>query len=260
MPRIAFISPLGGTGRTATAAHMLSEFAERGHPVLGIDLCPQNQLGRYLGLQKPAAQGWATSVLAGQWWATHALENSVQAAFLPFGEPPSDGLHQLGQRWTGEAGWLADQLDQLDVHGSTDVILDTPTWPAPLAQQAVRCADVLMVMVDASLRSCQSHGLIQSMLSGVPSTLINVALVLTGFDARRASHREALQTLRKQWGSLLLPYIIHTDESLVQAQARGLCVTQYAPQAQSASDMQGIATWLELQCEMVPLPPVPVSP
>lgn len=254
MPRIAFISPLGGTGRTATAAHMLSEFAERGHPVLGIDLCPQNQLARYLGLQEPAAQGWATSVLAGQWWATHALENSVQAAFLPFGQPAPTELHPLGQRLSGDTGWLEGQLSQMDLPDTTQVILDTPAWPAPLAQQAAQCADVLMVMLDASLRSCQAHDLIQGMLAGVPSTLINVGLVLTGFDARRPSHREALQTLRKQWGPLLLPYIIHADESLVQAQARGLCVTQYAPQAQSASDMQGIATWLELQCQMVPLP------
>jgi cellulose synthase operon protein YhjQ len=256
MPRIAFISPLGGTGRTATAAHMLSEFAEREHPVLGIDLCPQNQLGRYLGLQEPAAQGWATSVLEDQWWATHALENSVQASFLPFGQPPPSELHPLGRRWMDESGWLEGQLCALDIPDNTQVILDTPVWPAPLARQAAQCADVLMVMVDASLRSCQAFALIQGMLAGVPSTLINVALVLTGFDARRPSHREALQTLRKQWGSLLLPYIIHADESLVQAQARGLCVTQYAPQAQSASDMQGIATWLELQCQMVPLPPV----
>lgn len=256
MPRIAFISPLGGTGRTATAAHMLSEFAERGHTVLGIDLCPQNQLGRYLGLREPAIQGWATSVLADQWWAEHALENSVQAAFLPFGQPPSSGLHQLGRRVIEETSWLERQLSQMEMPDTTQVILDTPAWPAPLAQQAAQCADVLMVMLDASLRSCQAHDLIQGMLAGVPSSIISIGLVLTGFDARRTSHRDALQTLRKQWGPLLLPYIIHADESLPQAQARSLCVTQYAPQAQSASDMQGIATWLELQCHMVKMPVV----
>lgn len=254
MPRIAFISPLGGTGRTATAAHMLSEFAERDHTVLGIDLCPQNQLGSYLGLPEPAPQGWATSVLAGQWWAGNALENSARAAFLPFGQLPPSGWPPLEQRWMDEPGWLQEQLVAMDIPDDTQVVLDTPVWPAPLARQAARCADVLMVMLDASLRSCQAFPLIQSMLSDVSSPSASVALVLTGFDARRPSHREALHTLRKQWGNLLLPYIVHADESLIQAQAHALCVTQYAPHAQSASDMQGVATWLELQCQMVQLP------
>lgn len=253
MPRIAFISPLGGTGRTATAAHMLSEFAARGLPVLGIDLCPQNQLGRYLGLMEPASQGWATSAVAGQWWATHALENSVQAAFLPFGQPQPVELLQLAQRWAQEPGWLDWQLGQMEVSDDTVVFLDTPVWPAPLAQQAVLCADVLLVMLDASLRSCQAHGLIKGMLSCVPASVMSVGVVLTGFDARRPSHREALHTLRKQWGQLLLPYIIHVDESLAQAHAHALSVTQHAPQAQSAADMQGVATWLELQCQMAQL-------
>ena len=82
---------------------------------------------------------------------------------------------------------------------------------------------------------------------------MSVGVVLTGFDARRPSHREALHTLRKQWGQLLLPYIIHVDESLAQAHAHALSVTQHAPQAQSAADMQGVATWLELQCQMAQL-------
>lgn len=255
MPRIAFISPLGGSGRTTTTAHMLTELVARGHAAIGIDLCPQNQLGRYLGLQQPAMQGWATSVLDEQWWAVQALENSVGVGFLPFGQPQPAELQQLNQQLSRESGWLDWHLGQLDVPDTALLLLDTPAWPAPLAQQAVSCADVVMVTLDASLRACQALDLIQCMLSSVPSPQTSVGLILTGFDARRPSHRDALHTLRGQWGQLLLPYLVHADESLTQAHAQAMCVTQHAPHAQSASDMQGVATWLEFQCEMVPYAP-----
>ena len=249
MPRIALVSPLGGSGRTATTAHLLSAMAERGASVLGIDLCAQNQLGGYLGLQQPAALGWATSVVAGQWWGEHGLENSAQVAFLPFGQPAPDALHHLAQTWVGKPAWLEWQLRQLELDPSTLVMLDTPVWPAPLAQQAALFADVLLVLLDASWRACQAQPLVRGLLVGV---------VVCGFDARRPSQREALQTLRKQWGPLLLPYTVHADESLAQAHARGLCVMQHAAQAQSASDLQGVASWLALQC--LPAPALRATP
>ena len=155
MPRIAFISPLGNRSHGDSGPHAF-RVCSTGLPVLGIDLCPQNQLGRYLGLMEPPAKVGQHPPWRGN-GGPHALENSAQAAFLPFGQPQPVEL-QLAQRWAQEPGWLDWQLGRMEVSDDTVVFLDTPVWPAPLAQQAVLCADVLLVMLDASLRSCQPTG------------------------------------------------------------------------------------------------------
>lgn len=250
MQRIAFISPLGGSGRTTLVANIVTELTRREHVCLGVDLSPQNQLGSYLGLVQPARQGWATAVAQHQWWAMHALENSDGVQFLPFGLPSSEELLRLEQQSGQDGDWLLSQLNALDLPAQALLLLDTPAWPSPMSRQALKCADVLLVTLDVSLRSCHAFDLIQGMLSGV-SESVSLGLVLTGFDARRGSHREVLQTLRKQWGSMLLPYIVHADESIPMAQAEAMCVVRHAPHAQSASDMQGIAAWLESRCQLV---------
>ena len=57
----------------------------------------------------------------------------------------------------------------------------------------------------------------------------------------------------KRWPGQLLPYVLHQDEHLPQAQAQGLCVHQMAPYAQAAHDLQGIANWLEQTLAQLPL-------
>jgi hypothetical protein len=51
----------------------------------------------------------------------------------------------------------------------------------------------------------------------------------------------------------MLPYVVHADESVGLAHAQAMSVVRYAPQAQSAADVQGIANWLEVQTQIVAL-------
>ena len=48
----------------------------------------------------------------------------------------------------------------------------------------------------------------------------------------------------QQWGEQLIPYTLHEDENIPRALARGMCVGSFAPQAQSARDLQGVCNWL----------------
>jgi cellulose synthase operon protein YhjQ len=256
VPRIAIVSPLGGTGRTTVAAHMATLLTQRGRACLAIDLCPQNHLGSYLGLPHPAAEGWATSVAQDEWWAAHALENTHGVGWLPFGQLPPQDVQALYRRVAPSGHWLRDQLDQLDVPDQTCLLLDLPTWPAPLAQQALNTADVVLVTVDPSLRASQAFGLITAMMACAPPSARR-GVLLTGMDARRTSHRDVLNALRAQWGDVLLHYVLHTDEGIAQAQAQATCVNLHAPYSQSAYDLQGIAGWLDAQ---LPPPEQPSPP
>lgn len=252
MPVIGFISPLGGTGRTALVANVVTEWTQRHLRAVAVDLCPQNQLSGYLGCHAPPQLGWATSAIADTWWGNAAQENSDGVGFLPHGSMPGSYFTDLQRMLVERPNWLGDQLSFMDVAPDTTVLLDVPTWPSPVALQATGCSDVVMVTVDASSRACQSRALIQDMVSSLPARTI-VGMVVTGFDARRPSHRSAFQTLRAQWGELMLPYVMHADESVGLAHAQAMSVVRYAPQAQATADVQGVANWLEVQTQIVAL-------
>ena len=238
MCRIAFISPLGGVGRTTLAAHLATLLAQRGVPTLAVDLSAQNALGLHLGLSEPPAIGWQTTMARGHWWGNSALENSAGVRLLPHGNPNAD-VNTLCQA----PGWLNAQLAGLDLPTGSALVIDTPPLPAPLAMQAASCADVAVLTLDATVRSLQLHGAFKEFLASLPAS-VRWVVSITGVDPRSVLRREALRTLRQQWQDSLIPYPLHADDNVQQAQAQALCVHQSAPQAQSAHDMQGMASWL----------------
>jgi len=241
--RIAFISPLGGSGRTTLAAHTAALLAQRGVQTLAIDLCPQNALGLHLGLRELPASGWHGLAAQGAWWGDAALENSAGVRLMPHG-PSSGALPAFD-----EPGSLGAQLDGLDMPAGSVIVLDTPALPAPLALQAARCADLAVLVLDASVRSLRMQGVLQDFLSGLPRS-VRRAVALTGADPRSATRRDALQALRQQWQDVLIPYTLHADEHVQQALVQALCVHQHAPQAQAAHDLQGMAEWIARACAL----------
>lgn len=246
MHQIAFTSPLGGTGQTSLLANLSLLLAQRLWPCLAIDLCAQNGLGLQFGLMQPAANGWAQAALARQWWADCALASSPQLDYLPFGECTPQQLAELERRWPQDPGWLAEQLNALTLDARSVVLLDAPCWPAPLAAQALQCADWIIVDLDASMRACQAQRLVQAMLSQARSGA-RCSIVINRFDPRCASQRAAVQTLREQWGELLIPALVHQDESVPAAQSQASCVCLHTPDAQAAHDFQDMASWLVFQ-------------
>ena len=241
---IAVVSPLGGSGRTTLVAHLASLGARQGQSTLAIELCSQNLLGMHLGMPHPASQGWAALAATGSWWADGSFDNTDGVGILPFGPAAADTITTLHQLLAGNPQWLQDQLALLDIPEDCTLLLDTPQWPSPLAQAALRCADAVLVVMEASARGCASMDTVRAMLQASPAAPNAQGIAVTRFDPRRASHREALTTLRQQWGSQLLPYPVHEDENLSRALAASQSVNSMAPHAQSAHDLQGIFHWL----------------
>ena len=243
MKRIAFVSPLGGVGRTTLAAHVATLLARPGRPVVAIDLSPQNALGLHLGLHEPPADGWHAAAAHGGWWGDHALENSAGVRLLPH------GARQRGEAAGSQPGWLQAQLASLDLPAGSVLVLDTPPLPAPLAQQAAQAADLVVLVLDASVRSLRLQPVLDDFIATLPAGT-RWAVAATGVDPRSLSRRNALQALRQRWQDRLIAYPLHTDEHLQQALARAVCVHQHAPAAQAAHDLQGLAEWIAQACDL----------
>lgn len=238
MHRIAFLSPLGGVGRTTLTAHMATLLARRGQATLAIDLCAQNVLGLHLGLSLPPEHGWQPA--QARWWGECALENSAGVRLLPHGAWSSAGV-------VPGPGWLRTQMAELDLPPQSVLVLDTPPLPAPLALQAAQCASLAVFVLDATVRSLRLQGQLQRFAELLPAGA-RWAVALTGADPRSAVRREALHALRAQWQERLIPYPLHADEHMQEALAQALCVHQHAPQSQAAHDLQGMADWIAQAC------------
>jgi len=253
MPCIAFVSPLGGTGQTTVVANLASLWSAGGTPCLAVDLCAQNSLGRHLGQSEAATDGWAARALAGQWWAQAALENSAGVRLLPFGNATTeaDQMSALNGQLAQQPRWLATQLQAIALDPHSLVLLDAPLWPQALASQALACADLVVVCLDASPRAALLQPPVQALLSQAPAHAA-LALLATRFSPRRASQNAALHTLQQQWQEQLSPYVLHEDEYVSAALAASDCVSAFAPQAQSAHDLHGIANWLLARCPQAP--------
>jgi cellulose synthase operon protein YhjQ len=241
---IAVVSPLGGSGRTTLVAHLAAMGARQGQPCLAVELCAQNLLGKHLGMPGPSAHGWAALAAQDVWWADGGFGNSDGVNVLPFGPATLQTIAALHQRLETNPEWLQEQLELLDVPEHCTVLLDTPQWPSPLADAALRCADTVLVVLEASGRGYASADSVRTMLQASPAPIAAKGVAVARFDPRRASQRDALNTLRQQWGGQLLPYTVHEDENISRALAASQCVNSMAPQAQSAHDLQGIFHWL----------------
>ena len=249
MRHIAFVSPLGGTGQTTLVANLATLLAQRHVSCLAVDLCAQNGLGLHLGLDACPDEGWVNSAASEQWWASNALINSLGVTYLPFGNVAYPELESLQEWLTTDSHWLQTQLRALDLNPNELVLLDAPAWPAIQAQQALKAADLVIVCLDASGRSCKLESSVRAMLDSMDNLAAH-AVVITCFDPRLQTQCEAVITLRQQWEANLVPYTTHQDESVPEAFAKASCASAISPNAQSVHDMQGITSWLIAQCSI----------
>lgn len=246
---IAFVSPLGGTGQTTLVANLATLLAQRNISCLAVDLCTQNGLGLHLGFDSPPDEGWVKSAMAEQWWAGNALLNSLGVTYLPFGNVSNPALSSLQKSLATDSNWLYEHLHALDLNPNEVILLDAPAWPSLQAQQALRAADLVIVCLDASGRSCKLENSVRLMLKALRSQIPH-AIVITSFDPRRQTQCDAVVVLREQWATSLIPYTVHNDESIPEAFAKASCASATTSHAQSVHDMQGIASWLIAQCNI----------
>lgn len=249
MHHIAFVSPLGGTGQTTLVANLATLLAQRNISSMAVDLCPQNGLGLHLGLDTPPDEGWVNSVMSKQWWADQASINSLGVTYLPFGRVTSPELSSVQQWLATDSTWLNQHLHALDLSPNEVVLLDAPAWPSVQAQQALAAADLVIVCLEASVRSCKLENSIRVMLQALGND-IPYAIVITCFDPRRQTQCASVVTLREQWATSLVPYTVHDDENIPEALAKANCASAITSHAQSVHDMQGITSWLIAQCNI----------
>ncbi|RQS22120.1 cellulose synthase operon protein YhjQ [Burkholderia sp. Bp8992] len=243
MKTIAITSTTGGAGRTTLAAALAVLLARRGRPVVAIEFDPQNLMGAALGLDTLAEQGLAQSVLGGaEPWHTHTWRNADDVLFVPYGQVDAADAAACDARLAADPAWLSRALDEIALPADGVVLVDTARYPSPQAEQAIRRADLTLVVVPPEPAACATTA---ARLGALRAGAGELQIVVNRLNPARDMQRDALAMLRAVAGpASMLEQRIHVDAAVPEALARGSWIFDDAPYSQVSHDLNGIANWV----------------
>ncbi len=275
MPRrIAFINEKGGSGKTTLVANLAVYLAlRRGHRVLAIDMDPQGQLGKVLGLEvrRPRASAIALlvdSLLGRDFEAQPQDRRSDGALDRADALPPwqhtrvpnldvvvANKSLALFPGWTGSesddpTGALLEHLDASPEIGTYDFILfDAPPSFGPLTLNVLRAAEEVVIPVPLTFLALDGCAELCRTLTRVrarhPDEPLEITMVIPTFYRRTRLAAEILDRLKKRFPKEIAQTVVGYHVRIDEAQSRSLSIFEYAPSDRGAQRMAALAEELE---------------
>ena len=240
MKTIAIASTTGGAGRT-TYGRARVLLARRGRPVVAVEFDAQNLMGATLGLDSLAEHGLAQSLLGGgEPWHAHTWRNADGVLFVPYGQVDAAGAAACDARLAADPAWLARARRALPADGV--VLIDTARYPSTQAEQAIRRADLTLVVVPPEPTACATTA---ARLGALRAGGGELQIVVNRLNPARDMQRDALGMLRAVAGRRRCSSSASTSMRPCPALARGSWIFDDAPYSQASHDLNGVANWVD---------------
>jgi chromosome partitioning protein len=223
---IAILSQKGGTGKTTAVRTLTDVLGRGGLRVLAVDLDPQGNLSDYLDVP-PEAQPTISEVLSGRAEISQAIHGQVVPANLSLAETELALGGKIGRELT-----LRRALEQAP-EGYDVVLLDCPPSLGLLTVNALVAADFALITAEAQYFALQ--GVEQAMqVVEVARDSLNPSLQLLGVllnlaDMRTVHSREALASLKEQWGEKVFDSVIRSSIAYAESAERALSILDHRP-------------------------------
>jgi chromosome partitioning protein len=270
--RIAFINEKGGSAKTTLVASVASYLAlQRGQRVLAIDMDPQGQLGKVLGVDVRRARRSAIELVVDSLLGDSGLDREPAAAAGPRTPalplvasriPRLDlvvankSLALFPQWESGEGedptGRLARSLDASpELAGYDFVLFDAPPSFGPLTLSVLRAAREIVVPVPLTYLALDGCAELTRTIETVRTRYANpelaIAMVLPTFYRRTRLAHEILEKLNTRFPKQIAHTVVGYHVKIDEAQSRGLSIFEYAPSDRGARVMAQLAEELELR-------------
>jgi len=248
---VAVVSAKGGVGKTTVCANLSAALGLRGHPVLAVDLDPQNGLRFHMGLGTEAAEGIAAATLARRNWREVCVQGPPGVSVAPFG-PMNESLRVAFEHvLANDPAAIRRQLGYIGLPADTIVMLDTPPGASIYMRQALTCADMVLVttLTDAASYATlpTMHELIHHYCGG-SGNFVGYAYVLNQVDRSRELSRDITEMMRADLGDRIAG-IIHQDQSVAEALAFNRNVLEYDEHCRATHDFIQCAAWIGAQLQ-----------
>jgi chromosome partitioning protein len=258
------VNEKGGSAKTTLVANLGAYLAlRRGQRVLGIDLDPQGQLGKVLGLEVRHARRSAIDMLLDAVLDDAALDRPVGSTtglpIMPTRIPNFDvvpankalGLFTLTDEGGSDpTGRLCRALERSEEASDYDFILmDAPPSFGPLTLNVLRAAREVVIPVPLTflaLDGCaELSRTIETVRTRYGNRDLHVSMVIPTFYRRTRLAQEVLDSLKTRFSKELAHTVVGFHVKIDEAQARGASIFEYAPRSKAAQAMAALAEELE---------------
>jgi chromosome partitioning protein len=266
------VNEKGGSAKTTLVANLGAYLAlKRGRRVLGLDLDPQGQLGKVLGIDVHHARRSAIDLLLDVILDDAALDRGAGpgpgsagegASGLPlvrtriphFDVVPANkalGLFPLSaDPGDDPTGRLLRSLERAE--GSNDydfILMDAPPSFGPLTLNVLRAATEVVIPVPLTYLALDGCAELSRTIDTVRSRYGNrglrVTMVIPTFYRRTRLAQEVLEKLKSRFPKELAHTVVGYHVKIDEAQARGVSIFEYAPGSGGAQAMAALAEELE---------------
>jgi len=267
--RIALINEKGGSAKTTLVANLGAYLAwRRGRRVLAIDMDPQGQLGKVLGVDTRKAPRNAIELLVDSLLGTPAAPHAPGAdplPVIPSRVPNLDlvvatkelGLAPVFERDDPDpTGRLRRRLDAATGLRRYDyVLVDAPPSFGVLTLNVLRAVDEVVVPVPLTFLALDGCAELVRTITAVRARYdhprLRIAMVVPTFHRRTRMAEEVLGALRARFPKEIAQTVVGFHVKIDEAQSRGKSVFEYAPNDRSAQVLAALALELESRA---PLP------
>jgi chromosome partitioning protein len=273
--RIAFINEKGGSAKTTLVSAMGSYLARhRGRRILAIDMDPQGQLGKVLGVETRQRQRTAIDLLLDSMLGDPASLDPSYAdpsdrvnrptSLLPIsstGSPQLDvivadkslGLFPAMDSEDGDpTGRLSRALASAPELDTYDFVLfDAPPSFGPLTLNVLRAATEVVIPVPLTFLAMDGCAELVRTIATVRDRYnhpdLHITMVVPTFYRRTKMADEILDRLKQRFPKEIAHTVVGYHVKIDEAQSRGLSIFEYAPRDRGARVMAELAEELELR-------------
>jgi chromosome partitioning protein len=273
--RIAFINEKGGSAKTTLVVNLAAYLAlNRGRRVLAIDMDPQGQLGKVLGVDVRSTKRSAIELLLDTVLGDPGLDRPARSATAPDHDPtltlPITRTHipnlsvivankslALFPAWDGGSGAdptrrLAEVLDRSpEINRFDFVLFDAPPSFGALTLNVLRASREIVVPVPLTYLALDGCAELLRTVDTVRRRYehpgLKVTMVVPTFYRRTKLAHEILERLKKRFPKEIAHTVVGYHVKIDEAQSRGLSIFEYAPNDRGAKVMAQLAEELELR-------------
>jgi chromosome partitioning protein len=266
--RVAFINEKGGSAKTTLVANLGAYLAlRRGRRVLAIDMDPQGQLAKALGVDHRAPARTAIDLLLDSVFGEFDQGRAPRGAapVLPLVKTRIERLDLivankglgLFPAWQDRedldpTGRLAAALDAAPELARYDFVLfDAPPSFGPLTLNVLRASDEVVVPVPLTYLALDGCAELMRTIATVRERYghprLRVTMVVPTFYRRTKLAHDILEQLKQRFPKEIAHVVIGYHVRIDEAQSKGLSVFEYAPSDRGARSLAELAEELELR-------------
>ena len=241
MSIIAIANNKGGVGKTTSSVNIAAGLVRVGKKVLLIDLDPQANATRHVGVMQ--ANHTISDVLKGE----KQLGRSVISIQGSFDLVASEKVLDKTARWLDTEAGRELKLKQLvqSIKSKYDyIIIDCTPALNVLTHNALTAADQVYIPVEAEFLAL--HGLsvlgeeIETIKGRLNRRLSIGGIIVTQYDKRLVLNRDVLESIKDIYGNVVFSTVIRKNIALAEAPTAGKDIFQYAPESFGAKDYRNL--------------------